>query len=58
MKRYSVQRKDQTFVKGNEFFSFPKNMAKHIGKKITKGTSGKYSQKHFDRAKKSATDAF
>ena len=33
--------------------SFGKNMGKNIGKNITK-----YSQKPFDHAKQSATDAF
>ena len=58
MKRYWVQSKNQIFVIGNEVLSFPKKMGKNIGKKITKGTSSKYSQKHFDCAKKPATDGF
>ena len=38
--------------------SFAKNMGKNIVENITKNLSGKYSQKHFDYAKQSATDAF
>ena len=34
-----------------------KNMGENIGKNISKNVSGKYSQKLFDHAKKSATDA-
>ena len=34
MKRYSVQPKDQIFVKGYEFLYFAKNMRKNIGKNI------------------------
>ena len=33
-------------------------MGKNIGKKISKNLSGKYSQKPFDQAKQSATEAF
>ena len=33
-------------------------MGKNIVENITKNLSGKYSQKHFDYAKQSATDAF
>ena len=57
MTRYSVQPRDQIFVKGYGFLSFPKNMGKNIGKNIRKNLSGKYSQKPFDHAKKSLTDA-
>ena len=53
MMRYSVQTRDQIFVKGYRFLSFAKNM----GKKIIKNLSGKYSQKLLDYAKQSATDA-
>ena len=38
--------------------SFAKNIGKEIPKNISKNLSGKYSQKHLDHAKKSATDAF
>ena len=37
--------------------SFAKNMCKTNGKNISKSLSGKYSQKPFDHAKQSATDA-
>ena len=58
MTRYSVQPRDQIFVKGYGFLSFAKNMGKNIGKNISKNLSGKYSQKLLDHAKRSATDAF
>ena len=56
MTRYSIQPRDRIFVKGYGFLSFAKNMVKNISKNISKTLSGKYSQKLFDRAKKSATD--
>ena len=55
--RYSVQPKDQIFVKGYGFFSFAKSMNKNIGKNISKNVSGKYGQKLLDRLKQSATDS-
>ena len=57
MIRYSVQPKDQIFVKGYGFLSYAKNMGKNIGKNISKNLSAKYSQKLFDHAKQSTTDA-
>ena len=33
---YSVQSRDQIFVKGYGFLSFAKNMGKNIGRKISK----------------------
>ena len=53
MTPYSVQARDQTFVKGYGFFSFVRNIGKNIGKSM----SGKYSQKRLGHAKKSATVA-
>ena len=53
MTRYSVQLRDQIFVKGHESLSFAKNMGKNIGKNV----SSKYSQKILDHAKQFATDA-
>ena len=47
MTRYSIQPKDQIFVKGYGFLSFAKN----IGKNISKNLSARYSQKLFDHAK-------
>ena len=44
---YSVQPRDSIFLKGYEFLSFAKNMAK----KIRKNVSGKYIQKRLDHAK-------
>ena len=43
MTRYSVQRRDQIFVKGYGFLSFAENMSKNIGKNIRKSLSDKYS---------------
>ena len=44
MRSYSVQPRDQIFVKGYGFFSFARNM----GKNIIKSLSSKYSQKLLD----------
>ena len=57
MTRYSVQPRHRKFVKGNGFLSFAKNMGESIGKNVSKSLGVKYSQKLFDHAKKSATDA-
>ena len=51
MTYYSVQPRDQIFVKALGFFSFAENMSKNIGKNISKNWSGKYSQKPLDHAK-------
>ena len=45
MMRYSVQPRDQIFIKDSEFLSLAKNMCKNIGKNISKNLSSKYSQK-------------
>ena len=58
MTHYSVQFRDQTFAKGYGFLYFPKNMANHISKKISKSLNDKYYQKLLDRARQSATDAY
>ena len=47
MTRYSIQLKDQIFVKGYGLLSFAKN----IGKNVSKNLSARYSQKLFDHAK-------
>ena len=47
MRSYSVQPRDQIFVKGYGFFSFARNMRKNIIKSL----SSKYSQKLLDHAK-------
>ena len=57
MTRYSVQPIDQIFVKGYQFLSFTKKMGRNIGKNISKNLNGKFSQKHLNHAKQSATDA-
>ena len=46
--RYSIEQ-DRIYVKGDGFLCFAKNMSKSL--------SNKYSQKRFDSAKKSTTDA-
>ena len=48
MMSYSLQPRDQIFVKGYEFLSF----AKYMGKKLSKNLCDKYSQKLLDHAKK------
>ena len=53
---YSVQPRDQIFVRDYGFFSFAKNIGKNIGNNISKNLIGKYSQKHLHSAKHSATD--
>ena len=40
-----------------DFLAFAKNMGKNIEKFVRKRLSGKYSQKRFDHAKQSATNA-
>ena len=55
--RYSVQPRDQIFVKDYEFLSFSKNMSKNNGKNKSRNLSGKYSQKHLDHNKQSRADA-
>ena len=57
MMRYSIEPRDQMFVKGYGFLSFATNLSKNIGKNISKSLSGKYSQKLLDHAKQYATDA-
>ena len=57
MQRYSVQPRDQIFVKGYGFLSFTTNISKNVGKNISKDLSGKCSQNLFDHAKQSPTDA-
>ena len=51
MTHYSVQSRDQIFVKGYGFLSFAKNIGKHFGKNVSKNLSSKYSQKPLDHAK-------
>ena len=49
--RCSVQPSDQIFGKGYGFFCFAKNTSENVGKNMSKNLSGKYNQKHLDRAK-------
>ena len=55
---YSVQTRDQIFVKGHEFLSFAKYTGENAGKNTSKNLSSKYTQKRFDHGKHSAADAF
>ena len=48
-KRYSIEPRDRIYLKRYGFLFFAKNMGKSL--------SNKYSQKSFDSAKKSTTDA-
>ena len=57
MTLYSIEPREQIFIKRYGFFSFAKNMGKNIGKTISKNLSGKYSQKLLNHAKQSATGA-
>ena len=57
MTRYSIQPRDQIFVKGNGFLSFAKTMNKNLGKNKSKNLSNKYSQKLLDHTKQSARNA-
>ena len=54
--RYSIEHRDRIYVKGYGFLSFAKTMGTHATK-AAKNLSNKYSQKLFDTAKKSTTDA-
>ena len=57
-RRFSVQLRDQIFVKGYGVLSFAKNICENIGKNISKNLTGKYCQKLLDQAKQSATNVF
>ena len=53
---YSIEPRDQIFVKGYEFLPLGRNVGKKLVKNISKNLSQKYSQKVLDHADKSATD--
>ena len=55
--RYSVQPGDSTFVKGDRFLYFAKNIGKNITENISKNPSDKYSQKLLYHGKQSVEDA-
>ena len=59
---YSVQPRDQIFVKAFRFLSFAKNMSQNIGKNISKNLSCKlsckFSQKILDHAKPATNALF
>ena len=55
--RYSVQLRDQIFVKGYGFLPFAKNMGRNIGKNISKNVSGRCGQKLLDHPKQFSTNA-
>ena len=52
MIRYSVQSRDQIFVKGYGFSSFAKNMGRNIGKNLSKNLSSKYKKEQFKKHQK------
>ena len=54
--RYSVETRDQIFVKVYGFLSFAKEVDKSIAKNISKSFSVKYGQKLFDHTKQSVTE--
>ena len=56
MTHYSVQSRDQIFIKGYGFLHFAKTMGANVGKNISMIISSKYNQKPFDHAKQSATN--
>ena len=56
MMRYSIELRDQIFIKVTDFLSFARNMRKNISKNLSRTFNSKYSQKIFDHAKHSATD--
>ena len=53
---YSIEPRNQKFVKGYELLCSTKTMSKIIGKNTSKKLIGKYSQKFPGHAEKSATD--
>ena len=55
--RYSIEPRDQILVGGYGFLSFAKNISKNIDKNINKNLRDHWSQKLFDNAKKSDTNA-
>ena len=57
MRQYSLQPRDQIFVKGYRFLSFARNMGKNVDKNISKIWSRKYGQKRLNHAKQSASIA-
>ena len=57
MIRYSVEPKDEIFVKGYGLLPFAENMSKKIRKDLSKNLSGKYYLKHLDHAKQPAIEA-
>ena len=54
--RYSIEPRERRYVKGYRFLSFARTICTHAAK-VAKNMSNKYSQKHADTAKKSATHA-
>ena len=54
--RYSIEPREERYVKRYGFLSFAENIGTHATK-VAKNISNKYGQKLADTAKKSATDA-
>ena len=57
MASYLIEHRYRIFVKGYGFSFLAKSMSKIIGEIMSKNLSAKSSQKLFDIAKQSATDA-
>ena len=58
MTHYSVERRNQQFVKNYRFLSFSESIRRNIGKNVSGNLCSKHSQTFLDHAKQSATDAF
>ena len=56
MTHYSVQSRDQIFIKGYGFLNFAKAMGTNVSKNISIIISSKYNQKRFNHAKQSTTN--
>ena len=56
MKCYSVQPRDQIFVKDYRFLYFTRNIGKSVDKNISKNLSSKYKQELLHHTNLSATD--
>ena len=54
---FVVQLNQEIKYLGYGVLSFAKNMGKNISKSISESLSGKFSQRRFDYAKRSAADA-
>ena len=53
MTHYSIETKDQIFLKGSELFSFSKSMSKNVDKNVSKNLIAGCSENPYDHAKQS-----